>query len=210
MAEGKKSIIVYADWIKKFEKLTDEEAGRLIKHFFRYVNDENPIAPDRITELSFIDIEQSLKRDLIKWEKRAQRSRENGKNGGRPIVNENPGKPEITKQVILKPKKPDSVSVNVSVTDSVNVIKENIDTRKLKFSDTLKPFLQKYGKDMLNEFYKYWTETNRSGTKFRQEFQKTWSIERRLETWAKNEKKPFDKQNQQQASKSFTITGKPE
>lgn len=67
MAESKKSIIVYADWITKFEALNDEEAGRLIKHFFRYVNDKNPKAPDRITELSFIDIELSLKRDLVKW-----------------------------------------------------------------------------------------------------------------------------------------------
>ena len=54
MAENKKSIIVYADWIELFESLTDDEAGKLIKHFFRYVNDKNPTAPDRITELSFI------------------------------------------------------------------------------------------------------------------------------------------------------------
>lgn len=68
MAQDKKSIIVYADWIELFETLTDEESGKLIKHFFRYVNDQNPEAPDRLTELSFIPIKQSLKRDLIKWE----------------------------------------------------------------------------------------------------------------------------------------------
>jgi len=110
MAEGKKGIIVYADWLKKFEALEDDEAGRLIKHFFRFVNDLNPKAPDRITELSFIDIEQSLKRDLVKWENKANRSRENGKLGGRPVKEE----PTITQQVILKPKEPVSVSVNVS------------------------------------------------------------------------------------------------
>ena len=125
MAEDKKSIIVYSDWMKKFEALTDEEAGRLIKHFFRYVNDLNPVAPDRITELSFIDIEQSLKRDLKKWEKRAERSRENGKNGGRPPASDNPEKPKETHQVILEPEKPDSVSVSVSVSGSVtDTVKE--------------------------------------------------------------------------------------
>ena len=113
MAEGKKGIIVYADWLKKFEALEDDEAGKLIKHFFRFVNDLNPKAPDRITELSFIDIEQSLKRDLVKWENKANRSRENGKLGGRPVKQE----PTITQQVILEPKEPVSVSVNVS--DSV-------------------------------------------------------------------------------------------
>ena len=66
--------------------------------------------------------------------------------------------------------------------------KECINSRKLKFSATLQPFLNLYGKDLLNEFYKYWTEPNLSGTKFRKELEKTWSLERRLETWAKNDK----------------------
>jgi Domain of unknown function (DUF4373) len=64
----------------------------------------------------------------------------------------------------------------------------NIKERKLKFSQTLEIFLEKYGKDLLNEFYKYWTEPNKTNTKFRQELEKTWELERRLETWAKNDK----------------------
>lgn len=64
----------------------------------------------------------------------------------------------------------------------------NIDERKLKFASTLKPFINIYGKDLLNDFYKYWTEPNKSNTKFKQELEKTWSLERRLETWVKNDK----------------------
>ncbi len=71
--------------------------------------------------------------------------------------------------------------------------KNNIDERKLKFASTLKPFLEIYGKDLINEFYKYWTEPNKSNTKFKQELEKTWSLERRLETWAKNDTN-FNKQ----------------
>ena len=81
MAENKKSIIVYADWIVLFESLSNEEAGLLIKHFFRYVNDLNPIAPDRITELSFIPIKQALKRDLDKWESTLEERSINGRKG---------------------------------------------------------------------------------------------------------------------------------
>lgn len=33
MAEDKNGVIIYADWIDKFEELADDEAGRLIKHF---------------------------------------------------------------------------------------------------------------------------------------------------------------------------------
>lgn len=80
----------------------------------------------------------------------------------------------------------------------------NIEDRKLKFADTLKPFLQKYGRDMVSDFYKYWTEPNKSGTKFKQEMLKTWDVSRRLETWSRNDfnkKKPEPIQPIQQTIK---------
>jgi hypothetical protein len=61
-----------------------------------------------------------------------------------------------------------------------------IEERKLKFADTLKPFLELYGKEMLNEFYAYWTEHNPKGKKMRFEMERAWGIERRLATWNKN------------------------
>jgi len=79
----------------------------------------------------------------------------------------------------------DNVSVNVN--DNVNVINNNIDSRKLKFADTLKPFIDIYGRDLIKDFYGYWTEPNKSNTKFKQELQKTWDTKRRLENWAKND-----------------------
>lgn len=80
----------------------------------------------------------------------------------------------------------------------------NIDARKLKFADTLKPFLEKYGREMLTDFYKYWTEPNKSGTKFKQEMLKTWDTSRRLETWSRNNfgnKKPETQEAPQQTIK---------
>ena len=110
MAKDKKSFVAYCDWLESFEELTDEEAGRLAKHLFRYVNDLNPEAPDKITKMCFIPIKQSLKRDLVKYEERADRARENGAKGGRP-------KTQKTQSVISEPKKPDSVNVSVNVND---------------------------------------------------------------------------------------------
>lgn len=60
-------------------------------------------------------------------------------------------------------------------------------SRKKVFASTLEPFVSVYGKEMMNDFYKYWTEHNKSETKFKQELEKTWSLERRLETWNKND-----------------------
>ena len=74
--------------------------------------------------------------------------------------------------------------------------KEDIVARKLKFSSTLQPFLDTYGKELLNDFYRYRTEPNKSNSKFRQELERTWDLERRLGTWSKNDKnfKPDGKQ----------------
>jgi hypothetical protein len=110
MAKDKKSFVAYCDWLESFEELTDEEAGKLAKHLFRYVNDLNPEPPDKITKMCFIPIKQSLKRDLVKYEERADRARENGAKGGRP-------KTQKTQSVISEPKKPDSVSVSVNDND---------------------------------------------------------------------------------------------
>lgn len=122
MAKDKKSFVAYCDWLESFEELTDEEAGRLAKHLFRYVNDLDPEAPDKITKMCFIPIKQSLKRDLVKYEERAERARLNGAKGGRP-------KTQKTQSVISEPKKPDSDNVNVSVNDSVNVIVSYLNSR---------------------------------------------------------------------------------
>ena len=88
--------------------------------------------------------------------------------------------------VILPPTEQVEVKEEVEVKDKLKI--NNIDERKLKFASTLKPFIEIYGKDFLNDFYKYWTEPNKSNTKFKQELEKTWSLERRLETWQKNDK----------------------
>jgi len=64
----------------------------------------------------------------------------------------------------------------------------SIEDRKLKFAETLNSFLPVYGKDLLNNFFLYWTEPNKSNTKMRFELERTWENERRLITWSNNEK----------------------
>jgi len=80
--------------------------------------------------------------------------------------------------------------------DKSNILpnKNNIEDRKLKFANTLKPFVEIYGRELLNDFYKYWVEPNKSNTKFRKELEKTWDLRRRLETWAKRDKN-FNQKN---------------
>jgi hypothetical protein len=81
MAENKKSIVVYADWESTFEQLSNEEAGKLIKHFFEYVNDKNPSLDDRLLKIAFEPIKQQLKRDLKKWDNSKKEKSNNGRLG---------------------------------------------------------------------------------------------------------------------------------
>lgn len=74
--KGKNKILFYRDWLEQFDQLSDEEAGKLIKHIMRYVNDLNPEAPDRITELLFQPFKAQFKRDLVKWNERSRQASE--------------------------------------------------------------------------------------------------------------------------------------
>ena len=103
MAQGKKSFQMYTEWIEVFNELDNEEAGQLIKHIFKYVNDENPVAENKLVALSFVQIKQQLKRDLKKWITKSETNKANGALGGRP---KNPIEPKITERLISEPKKP--------------------------------------------------------------------------------------------------------
>ena len=127
MAKDKTSFILYADQRSYFDKLTDEEAGRLIKHIFSYVNDENPNPVDRITDLSFEPIKLQLKRDLIKYESIVNRNKSNGSLGGRPKTQEEPKKPTGLFGNPTKPKKADNDNDN----DNDNVNDTDINSSKL-------------------------------------------------------------------------------
>lgn len=77
---------------------------------------------------------------------------------------------------------------NGNVTKNVTKNVTTIEQRKAAFTETLKPFLGQYSSDMLNAFWMYWTEPNKSNTRMRFEMEKTWSLEGRLATWNRNNK----------------------
>jgi hypothetical protein len=82
-----------------------------------------------------------------------------------------------------------------SIDKQETINKETVVNRKLKFAESLQPFLIEYGKELLNEFYLYWTEeTQTKNPKLKFELQRTWSLQRRLITWQKQDEKFNPKQ----------------
>jgi len=115
MAENKKSFIAYSDWKETFDALPDEKAGQLIKHIFAYVNDENPISEDILINAVFVNIRNTLKRDLRKWESQYNQRVEAGKKSA-----------EVRKRnaAVVNARSvssTDSVSVSVSVSDKKDI-----------------------------------------------------------------------------------------
>lgn len=65
----------------------------------------------------------------------------------------------------------------------------NIEERKTDFKKSFTPFLDVYSKSMLIDFFEYWSEHGENDKKMRFEKEKSFSLERRLKTWKKNESK---------------------
>lgn len=135
---------------------------------------------------------------------------ENGKRGGRPKSEYKPT--ENQSETKDKPKNNQSetnskpnVNDNVNVNENENENKDNTPDgvskkdaakaatlkRREEFKKTLFPFVEKYSERMVEAFFNYWSELNRSETKMRFEKQETWEVGKRLATWAKNEKPQF-------------------
>lgn len=81
MAQDKKSFVLYSDSQGLVNQLPDEIAGRLLKHIYAYVNDENPISDELLLNIAFEPIKMQLKRDLLKWEGSKESKSINGKMG---------------------------------------------------------------------------------------------------------------------------------
>lgn len=83
-------------------------------------------------------------------------------------------------------------SVNSRLTTSKQEInkkclpQKTLEERKEEFHESLKPFVEKYGENLIEEFYNHWAQVNEGGTKMHWEKQKTFEIARRLATWKRN------------------------
>jgi hypothetical protein len=117
MAKDKKSFILYSDAIHTVEKLSDTDAGQLLKHLLRYVNDQNPTTDNPLVEIAFEPIKHQIKRDLVKIEDVKVKRSEAGKAGAskrwQDIANANKGIQTIA-------------NIAVNDNDNVNVISKDI------------------------------------------------------------------------------------
>tara|TARA_R110000868_G_scaffold280160_2_gene540230 strand:+ start:767 stop:1432 length:666 start_codon:yes stop_codon:yes gene_type:complete len=123
MAENKKSFVLYSDYNEVFSELSNNDAGELIKHILKYVNDEDPVTENPIVKVSFIPIKLQLKRDLVKYEDKKEQWSEAGKRSAesRRLKKLNESNERSTESTNVKTVSTES-TVTVNDTVTVNVI----------------------------------------------------------------------------------------
>jgi hypothetical protein len=68
-------------------------------------------------------------------------------------------------------------------------VKQKLTERTAAFKNELRAFVPEYGKELVQSFYDYWMEPNKSGVKMRWELERTWELSLRLKKWANNDSK---------------------
>lgn len=123
MAADKKSFVLYADSYGLIKQLPDDVAGKLLKHIFAYVNDENPVSDDLLLNIAFEPIKMHLKRDLKKFELIKEKRSIAGKKSAeiRQQNSTNSTHVDFVQQTSTNSTVSDSVSDNVSDSDSDSV-----------------------------------------------------------------------------------------
>jgi hypothetical protein len=163
MAENKKSFILYCDQKGVWDKLDDAQAGRLIKHIISYVNDDNPVAPDFITELAFEPIKQSLKRDLKKWENQQEQRSEAGKRSAE-VRKRNAKLAERDSTTVNERSISSTVngSVSVNVNDNVSVSSKDDGMKPPSLEEVISYFDENgYTKESATKMFEYYEESRK-------------------------------------------------
>lgn len=135
----KDSFILYTEQREVFNSLTDEEAGKLIKEIFNYIETRQENLTGML-KIAFIPIRQNLDRNTEKWEEIKNKRSEAGKLGAEikkqkqaKQANANFAKNKIANQ-----------AVNVNVNDNVNVnVNDNVVEEVKEESDSCVDGLQK-------------------------------------------------------------------
>ena len=165
----KDSFVLYTEQKEVVDKLTDEQAGKIFKAIYEYVQTDKMPELDSLLDIIIIPFKQSLDRNTEKWEEIKKKRSEAGKKGAEikkqnqaKEANANFAKNETANQAV-------NVSVPVPVNVPVNVNDNNIASEDKSSTATAKANKHKYGnykhvllKDeelqSLKEDYQNWNE----------------------------------------------------
>lgn len=101
----------------------------------------------------------------------------------------------VSEKNIIVPEKEKEVESSPIVKPTRVNKEQEMKSREREFYNVLIPFVNTYGREMIREFFDYWSEPNKSHSKMRFEQERTWDLSRRLQTWEKRSRNGFSKYN---------------
>lgn len=101
----------------------------------------------------------------------------------------------VSEKNIIMPEKEKEVESSPIVKPTRVNKEQEMKSREREFYNVLVPFVNTYGREMIREFFDYWSEPNKSHSKMRFEQERTWDLTRRLQTWEKRSRNGFGKYN---------------
>ena len=193
------SFVFYKDWWDVLQELPKEQRLESYEAICNYAF--GSITPDDAIVKAITGLMRSaIDRDKQKFEDKCEKNRKNilkrwGKENTtvknvirldtKHTENENENENE-NKESTIVPKK-DELSLPPKTT--LKQKQEAMLKHKAEFKDELSKFADRYSTDMLNDFFEYWTEPNKSHTKMLFETKQTWDTSRRLSRWERNSRK---------------------
>lgn len=198
------------EWKDAISGLPDEVRLEIYEAIIEYGTTGKSSDLKPMAMLAFSFAKATLDRDAERYEEMKKKRSAAGKKGGAPAGNSNASKNKQNKQnkqnQAKQAKQADSVSVYGSSYEDYKKPPEGgkkdaataaalLEGRKEDFYNSLIPFVAKYGKEMVRDFFDYWTEPNKSNSKMRFELQRTWDLARRLGTWARRDNQFNQKSN---------------
>lgn len=221
---NKESFVFHKDWFAAINQLPTEKRLIFYEGIANFAITRYTL-PELEKDPLFLIIKEQLKRDCDKYEQICEKRRKNVEERYKNKEKTTNVDTNVTTNVDTKTTNvttkyiydTDTVTDTETGTVSKDVNKENIkensarklaslslEERKENFYNSLFPYLEQYGKEILREFYEYWTESNHNGNKLRWEMEKTFEISKRLATWKKNETKWNRQSNTQNKNAQYT------
>ena len=195
MAEKKYNF--FESYHRALSRVPDDCYGRVVKAMSDYVF--NGVEPNLTNTLDLLAWDL-IKPILAKGEELSRIRANAGQAGGlhgkgvsRNVGNDNA---KANKSKSKANQKQNNSGIGIG--EGKGIIKENTDVSKKndfslekareEFKTSIKPYVGKYGNDMCNDFFEYWTEPTQNGKKMRYQLERTWEIGRRLARWNHNKK----------------------
>ena len=195
MAEKKYNF--FESYHRALSRVPDDCYGRVVKAMSDYVF--NGVEPNLTNTLDLLAWDL-IKPILVKGEELSRIRANAGQAGGLhgKGVSRNVGNDNAKANKSKSKAKQKQNNSGIGIGEGIGIIKENTDVSKKndfslekareEFKTSIKPYVGKYGNDMCNDFFEYWTEPTQNGKKMRYQLERTWEIGRRLARWNHNKK----------------------